>query len=424
MIRNQPGSVPRLKGWIHVDDGVPSVWIVGLDITPVAPPGEKGDVCIQMQGADVRVINNYIHDCGRNGISAWRPNQSNAPGQLVYGNVIARSDHGDLRAEPLRRGRLQEVRPQPGPRHPERLPQPRTASASTDTPSSGWNSGLWVEESIVRGARFLVGGTNSRTRHSVVKENVFYAAGPQIAYTSSGPARRRLRKRRLQEPASPSAVGDRRAEPLHRQRVHERAAGRRDERSAAGRAGETPAAVKDANGKSQKTTPEKGKPAPSRFHPKDVIDGNTYLATEGGPIRSTWWLPDKRRLLQGEDARGTPGGSPGDGLHELRGEREDDRGPRLAARLPVGERLREGPRRAGDLPRRFGGGRRTPTVPVDLSPVVESGARLHDREGGGRTGRHAGVVRHVRRRHGERALTGEFEAFLVLPGAGTATPAQ
>src|SRR6202030_2416151 len=49
VIRNNPGDMPKLTGWIQVADGVPSVWIWGLEVTYPTPPAVKGDDCISLQ---------------------------------------------------------------------------------------------------------------------------------------------------------------------------------------------------------------------------------------------------------------------------------------------------------------------------------------------------------------------------------------
>src|SRR5262249_25378629 len=160
---------------------------------------------------------------------------------------------------------------------------------------NGWNSGLWIEDSVFRGARFMIGGTNGHTRHTVLKGNVFFNASPQIAYTSpaqhddvsgnvvyrsqltigfwatDGPSR--FTNNELMTPTPGGLMGDLR--PVG--------------------SGEAPAAVKDAGGGSHMTTPKMGKPQSAKFHPQDVIDGNIYLAPDGGSIRSTWWMPNSRQ---------------------------------------------------------------------------------------------------------------------------------
>lgn len=419
VIRNRPGDVPRLKGWIHVDDGVPSVWIVGLDVSYPRPPADKGDACIELQGSDVRVINNYIHDCGRNGISAWRPNRSKAPGQLVYGNVIARSDHGvyvqnDYDEEGYKKFVRNLILD-------SQVGCDRNCFSFHGYTEHGWNSGIWVEESVFRGSRFMLGGTNSRTRHSVVKGNVFYAASPQIAYTSpsqhdevsgnvvykspltigywatDGPSR--FTNNELMNAAPGVEINDLR--PVG--------------------AGEAPAAVMGEKGTSHKTAPQKGAPQAARFHPQDVIDGNTYLADEGGAIRSTWWLPDERKSCCKEKT-----------LADLRADLQasgcancEAKGKTIAA--PVSPRVflwgNAYEKGRGELAiyrnaAAAGGGT---AVPVDLSPVVESGTRyaiVKAADGPASTpvlsGTYEGGTVNV-------PVTGEFDAFLVLPGTG-ATP--
>ena len=417
VIRNEPGQAARLKGWIHVDEGVPSVWIVGLDISP-AGEAEKGGVCIQMQGADVRAINNYVHDCARNGISAWRPNRSAAPGQLAYGNVIARSDHGvyaqnDYDEEGYKKFiRNLVLDSEAGCK--------RNCFSFHGYTEHGSNSGIWVEESIVRGARFLIGGTNSRTRHTVVKGNVFYAGSPQIAYTSpaqhddvsgnviyksaltvgfwatDGPSR--LTGNEFMSAPPEAEMNDLR--PVG--------------------AGEAPAAVKDSDGKSHTTSPEKGKPQPARFHPQDVIDGNVYLAPDGGSIRSTWWFPDHRASCCKDKT-----------LADLRADlqasgcaRCEANGKTIAA--PVSPRVflwdnayEKGRGELAIYSNAGSSGAGAVSVPVDLSKVLEAGAGyaiVRAADGPASTpvasGTYAGGTVNV-------PMSGEFEAFLVLPASSS-----
>lgn len=412
VIRNEPGQAARLEGWIHVDDGVPSVWIVGLDIRYRRPQAEKGDACLQMQGADVRAINNYLHDCQRNGISAWRPNRSAGPGQLVYGNVIARSDHGVY---------IQNRYDEDGYKKFVRNLVLDSQSGCEQNCFSvhgytehGWNSGIWVEESIFRGARFLVGGTNSRTRHTVVKGNVFHSASPQISYASpaqhddvsgnvvygspftigfwatDGPSR--FANNELMNPAPGMEINDLR--PVG--------------------PGEAPSAVKDPGGKSHMTAPKKGPPQPSRFNPQDVIDGNVYLADDGASIRSTWWMPERRQDCCREKT-----------LAQLRADLRasgcancEANGKTIAA--PVSPRVfltdNAYEKGRGQLAI-YRSGRGGGPVAVDLSKVVSPGAgfvivKAVDGPAGAPVvaGTYQGGTVSV-------PVDGEFEAFLVLPGA-------
>ena len=416
VIRNNPGDAVRLKGWIHVDDGVPSVWIAGLDISPAAG-SDRGDVCVQMQGADVRVINNYIHDCAHNGIAAWRPNRSAAPGQLVYGNVIARSDHGlyaqnDYEEDGYKRFvRNLVLDSQTGCK--------KNCFSFHGYTEHGSNSGLWVEESVFRGARFLIGGTNSRTRHTVMKGNVFQSAAPQIAYTS--PSQHDDVSRNVVY-GSALTVGFWATDGPSRFTENElmNADAEINDLRPVG-AGEAPAAVKDAGGKSHTTAPEKGKPQAARFHPQDVIDGNVYLAPDGGSIRSTWWFPGGRQSCCKEKT-----------LADLRSDlqasgcnRCEANGRTIAA--PVSPRVflwgnayEKGRVELAIYRSADPGAAGAAAVPVDLSPVLEAGSGysvVRAADGPASTavasGTYAGGTVPV-------PVTGEFEAFLVLPGAAGA----
>jgi hypothetical protein len=426
VIRNEPGQAARLKGWVHVDDGVPSVWIVGLDISPVAPPGEKGDVCVQMQGADVRVINNYIHDCGRNGISAWQPNRSAGAGQLVYGNVIARSDHAIYTQNRFEEdGYKKFIRnmfldTQKGCRNP------KNCFSFHGYTQGGWNSGLWVEESIVRGARFLIGGTNSRTRHTVLKGNVFYSGVPQIAYTS--PSQHDDVSGNVVY-KSPLTVGfwatDGPSHLTNNEFMNAPPGAEIDDLSPVV-ADEGSVAASADGGKSGEQ--RKRKWVPARFHPQDVIDGNTYLALDGGSIRSSWRFPDGRHS----------GPKDGKTLAHLRADLQAAGCSNCEAHAktipaPVSPRVflwgnayEKGRGELAIYRSADGGGSEAP-VPVDLSPVVEAAAGyviVKAADGPASTpvasGTYGGGTVNV-------PMTGEFEAFLVLPGgtgmaATTPTP--
>lgn len=421
VIRSEPGQSARLRGWIHVDDGVPSVWIVGLDVSLPAPPAEKGDACIQMQGEDVRAINNYVHDCAQNGIAAWRGNRSATGGQLVYGNVVARSDHGVYAQN--RYGEEGYKRFVRNLILDTQKACPRNCFSFHGYTEHGFNSGLWVEDSVIRGARFMIGGTNGQTRHTVLKGNVFYDASPQIAYTSpaqhddvsgnvvygspltigfwatDGPSR--FTRNELMNAAPGVEINDLR--PVG--------------------PGEAPAAVKDPGGKSHMTTPSKGKPQPARFHPQDVIDGNTYLAEDGKAIRSTWWMPDGRQSCCRDKT-----------LAELRADLKasgcagcEANGKTIPApvspRVFLWDNAYEKGRGQLAIYRTGGGGE---PVAVDLSKVVAPGssfAVVKAADGPASapvlSGTYQGGTVNV-------PASEEFEVFLVLPGAGSAAaaPAQ
>jgi len=406
VIRNKPGDAVRLKGWIHVDDGVPSVWIVGLEITLPHPDAGKGDPCIQMQGADVRAINNYVHDCAQNGITAWRANRSASPGQMAYGNVIVRSDHGvyaqNRYDEDGYKKFVRNLILESG------AGCERNSFSFHGNTESGWNSGLWVEDSVVRGARFIVGGTNGRTRHTVVKGNVFYKASPQLAYTTpaqhddvsgnvvygsqltigfwatDGPSR--FTNNELMNPAPGAEINDLR--PV------------------------------------SKPAEAKGKPVSSNFNPQDVIDGNTYLAAEGAPIRSTWWMTENKRSCCCKEKT----------LAQLRADLQasgcmgcEANAKTIAA--PVSPRVflwdNAYEKGRGELAifRDAGAGGASGPVPVDLSRVVAPGAAfaiVKAADGPAGTpvvaGTYSGGTVAV-------PLEGEFEAFLVLPASATPTGA-
>ena len=415
VIRAEPGQAARLKGWIHVDDGVPSVWIVGLDVSLPAPAAQKGDACIQMQGEDVRAINNYVHDCAQNGIAAWRPNKSAAAGQLLYGNVVARSDHGVY---------AQNNYGQDGYKKFVRNLVLDTQKGCEKNCFSfhaytehGSNSGIWVEDSVVRGARFMIGGTNGQTRHTVLKGNVFYDASPQIAYTS--PAQHDDVSGNVVY-KSALTIGywatDGPSRFTNNELMNTSGTEINDLRPVG--AGEAPAPVKDAGGKSHMTKPAKGPPQSARFHPQDVIDGNTYLAEDGKSIRSVWWFPQRRQDCCREKT-----------LAQLRAdlqasgcEKCEANGKTIAA--PVSPRVflwdNAYEKGRGQLAiYRTGGG--AEPVAVDLSKVVAPGAafavvRAADGPSGTPVvaGTYKGGTVSV-------PVAGEFDVFLVLPGAGGAS---
>jgi hypothetical protein len=411
VIRNKPGDVVRLKGWIHVDDGVPGVWIVGLDITLPKPDAGKGDVCIQMQGADVRAINNYVHDCAQNGISAWRANRSASPGQVVYGNVIARSDHG-IYAQ----NRYDEDGYKKFVRNlilDSETGCERNCFSFHGYTESGWNSGLWVEDSIVRGARFIVGGTNGRTRHTVVKGNVFYKASPQLAYTT--PAQHDDVSGNVVY-GSPLTIGFWATDGPSRFTNNELM------NAAPGvEINDLRPVAKPADGK--------GKPGAASFNPQDVIDGNTYLAPEGGPIRSTWWLPDngKSSCCREKTLADLRAGLQAAGCARCEANAKTIAAP-VSPRIFLWDNAYEKGRGELAIFRDAAAGGAAGPVPVDLSKVVTPGASFAIVKAA--DGPSSAPVISGTYQGGTVAvpLEGEFEAFLVLPastapGTTPSTPA-
>lgn len=182
VLRNAPGAWPKITGSVHVGDGVGSVWIWGLEVTYAAPAAEKGDDCIELKGPDNRAINNYLHDCTWNGIGAWRSNKRPAPGQIVYGNLIVRSDHAiyaqnrfeDEGYKYFVNNVILDVKLAPGARK-------TCCYAFHGYTERGDVSGIDVREGIFT-ETFLIGGQNLPNHHLVVRDSLFYASFATIGY--------------------------------------------------------------------------------------------------------------------------------------------------------------------------------------------------------------------------------------------------
>jgi hypothetical protein len=291
----------------------------------------------------------------------------------------------------------------------------------------GWNSGLWVEESVVRGARFLIGGTNSRTRHTVLKGNVFYSGGPQIAYTSPAQHDDVSGNVIYRSPFTAGFWATDGPSHLTNNEFMNAPPGAELNDLSPVVANEGSAAGTAEDAESEDASPRKKKWVPARFHPQDVIDGNTYLAPDGGSIRSGWRFPDRRQS----------GPKDGKTLADLRADLQaagcascEAHGKTIPS--PVSPRVflwgnayEKGRGELAIYRNADPGGTAPAPVPVDLSPVVEAGsgyAIVKAADGPASApvvaGTYSGGTVNV-------PLSGEFEAFLVLPaGGGTVSSTQ
>ncbi len=181
------GSHPVIAGRFSFGPGVDNYDISGLEFDGSGEPAyPKGVELVLLQGRNIHFHGNYLHSNGGNCLSTFGSGvQSN---QVIEDNVFrdchyttyAQNDFDSWGYKKFVHNVYLDAR--------DRTPPDGNNFLFHGYTQSGINSGFYLRENVFSKGRVLFGGTNNKTRHEVAIGNVFYAAGPQIAYRPSNPS--------------------------------------------------------------------------------------------------------------------------------------------------------------------------------------------------------------------------------------------
>ena len=181
------GSHPVIGGRFSLGPGVDNYDISGLEFDGSGePPYPKGVELVLLQGKNIHFHGNYLHSNGGNCLSTFGSGvQSN---QVIEDNVLrdchyttyAQNDFDSWGYKKFVHNVYLDAR--------DRTPADGNNFLFHGYTQDGINSGFYLRENVFSKGRVLFGGTNNKTRHEVAIGNVFYAAGPQIAYRPSNPS--------------------------------------------------------------------------------------------------------------------------------------------------------------------------------------------------------------------------------------------
>ncbi len=398
-------SHPVIAGRFSLGPGIDNYDISGLEFDGSGePPYPKGVELVLLQGKNIHFHGNSLHSNGGNCLSTFGSGvQSN---QVIEDNVFrdchyttyAQNDFDSWGYKKFIHNVYLDAR--------DRTPPDGNNFLFHGYTQGGINSGFYLFENVFSKGRVLFGGTNNKTRHEVAIGNVFYGAGPQIAYQPANP--------------SPAQVDD-----FSRNKLWKSSIGidglcagcSSPNRIVGNKFWEPPSAkygVIDALKWYDPVTGVGGKAA----GPLDLIDLNQYWSpTPTGVIRVTYWFPGGKQSSNGQipltawraDLQNAAGANC----------RACEAGATVYTELPLEYSLFKSNVEAGRgvLALIAAGATEPTTMAVDLSPVVAVGsgyslipARLGPWGAPTLSGVYAGGNVTV-------PIPLEFEVYVIVPGA-------